>query len=233
MSKRNRPSVAVVTPTPVSHALVRSWTGGVGECGAECACGLIFDGFDTVAAARNELWEHYLDSIPHPAWCDRTWCGEGGGDLHGTPEQRIGLPDDGSVSAWLHQRHGDPADRGIMLSVDCTAGVAGLTVEQAVQLRDALDALIATATGNLTHLDEVIEAFRVGREIGEAAGFEVGVEVGQVGGQVARIRGAKNWAAVDRKAGSADAKGNTRRAPKSTDCKIPAQKRVTAAVGAA
>lgn len=213
MGKRNRLSAATVTPTPDAHGFHRSWTGGVGECGVECICGLIFDGFNTVQDARNEAWAHYLDSIPHPAWCDRGWCGEGGGDLHGTVEHRIELPDDGSISTWLHERHGDPADRGVMVSVDCSHGFAGLTVEQAAQLRDALDAVVATATGGPTRAEEIAEAFRVGQQIGG-------------------LQQATSWEATNRKPrrGTAGAV-NPRPAAKSTDCKVPAQ-RLTARVAA-
>jgi hypothetical protein len=209
MGKRNRPSAATVTPTPVTHGLLRSWTGGIGECGVECECGLIFDGFESVIAARNARWDHYLDSIEHPVWCDRSWCGEGGGDLHGTPERRIEMGNDDSISAWLHERHGDAEDRGIMVSVDCFGGVAGLTIDQAIQLRDNLEQLLAAALDGDVPVSplaqkDIAEAFRVGREVGH----------GQATGE---------WAVVDSKPAEPE-RVNRRRAPKTTDCKLPAQR---------
>lgn len=237
MRKRNRPSVAAVTPTPESHAHARVWGALPGECGVECSCGLLFDGFETRIAARNAHWDHYLDSIDHPAWCVREVCGEGGADLHGTPDRRVELPEENSVIAWLQQRHGDADDQGVMLAIDSSTGFAELSVEQAKQLRDNLNALITAATGELTGVDEVVEAYRVGREVGHEVGhrdaFALGLKVGQMRGEVGHIRGTEQWAKTNRKPRTTTVPVNPRRAPKSTDCKIPAQKRVTAAVGAA
>lgn len=216
MRKRNRPDVATVTPTPEDHSHARVWGGLPGECGVECACGLLFDGFETRAAARNAHWDHYLDSIPHPAWCDREWCGEGGGDMHGTPERRIELPDDDVVMVWLQERHGAPGEKAIRLMSDSAHGFSSLTVDQAVQLRDAIDQMIATATGNPTsaeqHIADVFEACRVGRELG-------------------KLEAARD--AINRKPAGDKTPVNRRRTAKSTDCKVPAQRAaVTASVPA-
>ncbi|GAA2370633.1 hypothetical protein Cme02nite_45280 [Catellatospora methionotrophica] len=212
MGKRNRPSVAVVT-TPAAHGIARSWAGGPGECGAECLCGRFFDGFNRVVDARNEAWDHYLDSIEHPAWCDREVCGQGGADLHGTPDRRVELPEENSVIAWLQRRHGNADDQAVMLAIDSSTGFAELSVEQARQLRDNLNALITAATGELTGMDEVVEAYRVGRELGV-------------------LQAKTDWEKADRKPRTTAAPVNPRRAPKSTDCKIPRQATVTALVAA-
>jgi hypothetical protein len=46
------------------HSQVSGWVGPAGECGGagvECACGTIFDGFDTLAGAAEQLDQHIDD----------------------------------------------------------------------------------------------------------------------------------------------------------------------------
>lgn len=43
------------------HQQVAGWSGGAGECGAECACGTTFEGFDSIGAALLLLEEHIAD----------------------------------------------------------------------------------------------------------------------------------------------------------------------------
>lgn len=47
---------------PIEHRQVAGSAGGPGECGAECACGVVFDGFDTPAEARELLDGHIADA---------------------------------------------------------------------------------------------------------------------------------------------------------------------------
>lgn len=43
------------------HEHVAGWGGVPGECGVECACGVTFDGFDTLASAA-EFLDHHIAS---------------------------------------------------------------------------------------------------------------------------------------------------------------------------
>ena len=47
------------------HYETAGWTGGPGECGVECVCGVSYDGFDTIAEASALLDDHIADS-PRP-----------------------------------------------------------------------------------------------------------------------------------------------------------------------
>lgn len=258
MSKRNRPSAAVVTT--VLHALLRSWTGGIGECGVECACGLIFDGFDTVTAARNARWDHYLDSIAHPAWCVRDWCGYGGSELHQGAEHAIPATH-GALVAQLGQVHADVATADPVVTLiageDSPTDFIELSLAQAEQLRDQLDALLGQA-GRLTNEGAVKEAFRLGAEIyrdryvrGEAATVRAyaagytdgtagrepnlnsalaGMEPADVAAATRAVRTGKTVAALK----DADRTPvNPRARTKSTDCKPTARLQVSARVPAA
>lgn len=50
-----------VNPTyPGVHELASAWGGVPGECGASCACGETYDGFDTIAEATAFLDRHYV-----------------------------------------------------------------------------------------------------------------------------------------------------------------------------
>lgn len=56
------------TPPPTTddaggaqHTQRSGWVGEAGECGAECTCGVTFDGFDTLAEAAAMLAEHIAD----------------------------------------------------------------------------------------------------------------------------------------------------------------------------
>lgn len=46
------------------HRQVAGWGGGGSACGAECACGVAFDGFDTMAEAGAILDSHIADASP-------------------------------------------------------------------------------------------------------------------------------------------------------------------------
>jgi hypothetical protein len=55
------------------HTQVSGWVGPAGECGGagvECACGTIFDGFDTLAGAKEQLDQHIDDCSKRAAEID-------------------------------------------------------------------------------------------------------------------------------------------------------------------
>ncbi|HEY9416892.1 MAG TPA: hypothetical protein VIQ30_19215, partial [Pseudonocardia sp.] len=41
-----------------AHQHAGGWKGGPGECGVQCACGLTFDGFDSIREAAKLLGDH-------------------------------------------------------------------------------------------------------------------------------------------------------------------------------
>lgn len=57
------PKPTPLTPTPITeHYQVRAWKGeGPGTCGIECACGVTYDGFDSLAEATQQLGWHIAD----------------------------------------------------------------------------------------------------------------------------------------------------------------------------
>jgi hypothetical protein len=52
-----------LTPEPIAeHYETNAWKGdGPGSCGIECACGVTYDGFDTLAEATQQLRWHIAD----------------------------------------------------------------------------------------------------------------------------------------------------------------------------
>lgn len=82
------------------HVMVRGVGGVPGGCGAECACGVTFDGFDTLAEATEFLSRHIADEtappVPTPA--------EGAAALAAERAARQHLHDSGDHD------HCDPAD---------------------------------------------------------------------------------------------------------------------------
>lgn len=49
---------------PREHKRVAGWGGVPGECGVECACGVTFDNFDTIAEADALLQRHIAEPLP-------------------------------------------------------------------------------------------------------------------------------------------------------------------------
>lgn len=74
-------------PTPVSGARMPhhesgGWKGtGPGSCGVECACGVVFDGFDTLVAAAEQLARHIEAATAGPKADHRT-CVDPGDQEH-------------------------------------------------------------------------------------------------------------------------------------------------------
>jgi hypothetical protein len=51
----------MTTTISAEHRQAGAWAGGGLVCGVECACGLVFDGFDTLGEARDLLTQHIDD----------------------------------------------------------------------------------------------------------------------------------------------------------------------------
>jgi hypothetical protein len=56
----------VTTVDPPEHKQVAGWGGGGTLCGMECACGTVFDGFDTFVEVREQLDRHIEDESSEP-----------------------------------------------------------------------------------------------------------------------------------------------------------------------
>jgi hypothetical protein len=224
MSKRNGTLRATSTTTPV-HEIARSWTGGAGQCGVECTCGQFFDGFDTVREARNERWDHYLRSIEHPQWCLLDNCGRGGGTVHESADQAVKVEDGVEIGAWLYQPHESTEEPKILVEAQSVE----LTLDQAVQLRDMLDALLGSA-GRPSHAQEVTEAVRLGAELERHAADSALQRVVEELAKTKILVDRSKAVTVGSLKGPDRQPVNRSRAAKATDCKVPAQRRVTVAV---
>jgi hypothetical protein len=58
MQDQSVPTEAAEVAQVVDHQHNAGWSGGPGECVAQCTCGLTFDGFDTLAEAQAQLDDH-------------------------------------------------------------------------------------------------------------------------------------------------------------------------------
>jgi hypothetical protein len=107
--------------TAAGHCQVSGWTGPPGKCGAQCACGTTFDGFDSIAEAVAQLERHIADAasgqpeqrpepavvdLRHPWWCDPAECEADRMDTPGDHRSRPLVvervkPWDELVTLWL------------------------------------------------------------------------------------------------------------------------------------
>ncbi|MEV7268439.1 hypothetical protein AB0N38_33270 [Micromonospora aurantiaca] len=55
---------AAAEPTAREHYYASGWKGGPGECGAQCGCGLTYDGFDSLKQASELLERHIANPAP-------------------------------------------------------------------------------------------------------------------------------------------------------------------------
>ncbi|MCX5066958.1 hypothetical protein OOJ91_13985 [Micromonospora lupini] len=57
-------------PAEAEHRVSSAWKGGPGECGAQCACGLTYDGFDTLKEPSDLIDRHVATEAGAPATGD-------------------------------------------------------------------------------------------------------------------------------------------------------------------
>lgn len=102
-------------PSPVSsaaepepeHRMVRGWKGEPGECGAECACGVTYDGFDSLGRASELLDGHIANPGPAPVLASA---------LHGGLWIATGDPDEPGLEVRYVLDSDDRAVVGVMLA---------------------------------------------------------------------------------------------------------------------
>lgn len=166
----------------VTHHEVAGWGGVPGDCGVECACGVSFDGFDTIAEASTLLAQHVDDhTVAHPAWCspEQCWAYPAGedepepskkprpGGFHQSAPVRVDTLGGHGLALRMVQDHGAGDAPEVELSPNGYSPelpqVLHLSLAQCDELRDAIDTLLS---GHGRPLDDAImAAFRAGRAV--------------------------------------------------------------------